>query len=69
MRASLYEGGDALDVPAGTDAETASLVWLMGALEQVREGNQERLVGYLEAVAEDAGFQTEAAARGGRAGA
>jgi hypothetical protein len=69
MRASLYEGGDVLDVPAGTDAETASLVWLMGALEQAREGNQERPVGYLEAVAEDAGFQTKAAARGGRAGA
>ncbi len=53
-----------LDVPAGTDAETATLMWLMGALERAREGGHERLAGYLEAVADDAVFETEAAARG-----
>ncbi len=54
-----------LEVPAGTDAETATLVWLMGALERARGGCRERLVGYLEAVADDAVFEAEAAARRG----
>ena len=51
------------DVPTGTDAQTATLLWLMGALERAREGGQERLVGHLEAVAEDAVFEAEAVAR------
>jgi hypothetical protein len=55
-----------LEVLAGTDAETATLVWLMDALERAREEGQERLVGYLEAVADDAVFEAEAAARRGR---
>ena len=59
----LYEGGNVLEVPAGTDAETATLVWLMAALERAREGGHERLAGYLEAVADDAVFEAEAAAR------
>ena len=54
-----------LEVPAGTDAETATLVWLIDALERAREGGHERLVGYLEAVADDAVFEAEAAARRG----
>ncbi len=64
MRALVYEGGNVLDVPTETDAETATLVWLMGALEWAREGGHERLVGYLEAVADDVLFEAEAAARG-----
>ncbi len=63
IRALLYVGGKLLEVPAGTDAETATLVWLMGALERAREGGHERLAGYLEAVADDAVFEAEAAAR------
>lgn len=51
-----------LEVPAG--AETATLLWLMGALDRAREGGHERLVGHLEAVADDAVFEAEAAARG-----
>ena len=54
-----------LEVPAGTDAETATLVWLVDALERAREGGHERLAGYLEAVADDAVFEAEAAARRG----
>jgi hypothetical protein len=69
MRALLYAGGNVRDVPTGTDAETATLLWLMGALERAREGGRERLVGYLEAVADDAVFEAEAAARRVRAGA
>jgi hypothetical protein len=57
-------GGKLLEVPVGTDAETATLLWLVGALERAREGGHERLVGYLEAVADDAVFEAEAAARG-----
>lgn len=53
-----------LDVPAGTDVETATLLWLMGALEWAREGGHSRLACYLEAVADDAVFEAEAAARG-----
>lgn len=53
-----------LDVPAGTDAEMATLLWLMGALERARGEGHERLAGYLEAVADDAVFEAEAAARG-----
>ena len=64
MRASLYEGGKLLDVPAGTDAETATLMWLMSALEWAREGGHERLASHLEAVADDAVFEAEAPAQG-----
>ena len=64
MRASLYEGGMMLEVPAGTDAETETLAWLMGALERARGEGHERLAGYLEAVADDVVFEAEAAARG-----
>ena len=53
-----------LEVPVGTDAETPTLLWLVNALERAREGGHERLVGYLEAVADDAVFEAEAAARG-----
>ena len=52
-----------LDVPTGADAETATLGWLLDALARAREEGQERLVGYLEAVADDAVFEAEAAAR------
>ena len=56
-------GGRVPDVPTGTDAHTATLLWLMGTLERAREGGQERLVGHLEAVAEEAVFEAEAVAR------
>ncbi len=53
-----------LDEPTGADTQTAILVWLLGALARAREEGQERLVGYLEAVADDTVFEAEAAARG-----
>ena len=53
------------DVHAGTDAQMATLVWLVGALQRAREGGHERLLArYLEAVADDVVFEAEAAARG-----
>jgi hypothetical protein len=52
------------DVPTGADTQTATLGWLVNALARAREEGNERLVGYLEAVADDAVFEAEAAARG-----
>ena len=65
MRAWPYYAGEEVpDVRAETDAQMATLVWLVGALQRAREGGHERLAGYLEAVADDAVFEAEAAARG-----
>ena len=69
MRALPHAGGKMLDLPTGADDETATLGWLVDALARAREEGHGRLVGYLEAVADDAVFEAEAAARGGRAGA
>lgn len=52
-----------LDVALGVDGETATLAWLVGALEQARARGQIKLVDYLEAVVEDVVFEVEAAAR------
>ena len=54
-----------LDLPTGADDETATLGWLVDALARAREEGHGRLVGYLEAVADDAVFEAEAAARRG----
>lgn len=63
MRALLYEGRNVLKVPAETDTQTATLCWLMAALEWARERGHEKFAGYLEAVADDVVFEAEAAAR------
>jgi hypothetical protein len=52
-----------LDVPVGEDHETATLAWLVGALEQARTQGRSKAVGYLEAVADDVVFEMESAAR------
>lgn len=54
-----------LDVGAGADIETATLGWLVESLEYARARGQEKVVGYLEAVLEDAIFEAESAARKG----
>jgi hypothetical protein len=46
-----------------TDEETATLVWLVSALEHARSRGQTKVVGYLEEVADDVVFEVEAAAR------
>jgi hypothetical protein len=63
MRALPYMGGKMPDVPTAADTQTATLVWLLGALARAREEGQDRLVGYLEAVADDAVFEAEVAAQ------
>jgi hypothetical protein len=43
--------------------ETATLLWLVSALEHARARGQKKLVGYLEAVVDDVVFEMEVAAR------
>ena len=47
----------------GADSQNATLAWLERALKYARAQSQEKLVGYLEAVMEDAVFEMEIAAR------
>jgi hypothetical protein len=53
-----------LDVPLGADNKTTILAWLINALEQARTTqDQQKAVGYLEAVADEVLFEMEMAAR------
>ena len=58
-------GGKVLDVPMGVDTETATLGWMVDALEHARSHGQSKTVGYLEEVAEDMAFEMEMVARRG----
>jgi hypothetical protein len=51
------------DSMTGVDIETATLVWLVSALEHARSRGQTKVVGYLEEVADDVVFEVELAAR------
>jgi hypothetical protein len=55
-----------LDFVLGADTETATLAWIVSALEHFRTRGHTKLVVYLEAVMEDVIFEVEAAARGRR---
>ena len=48
------------------DSETATLAWLVAALEHARSKDQTKVVGYLEEVADDVVFEVEVAARKSR---
>ncbi len=52
-----------LDVPLGVDTETATLAWLISALEHARAQGQTRLLTCLEAVLDDVLFEMESTAR------
>ena len=52
-----------LDVRTGADTETATLGWLVEALEYTRTNGQTRVVEYLEAVLDDVVFEVESVAR------
>ncbi len=56
-------GGSRLDSMLGADTDTATLAWLVSALEQARREGQWKAVAYLEAVIEDVVFEEEMAAR------
>jgi len=51
-----------LDSALVEDTETATLVWLVSALEHARTRGQTKIVGYLETVVEEVLFEVEAAA-------
>ncbi len=55
--------GGTLDSTLGRDTDTATLSWLVSALEQARGEGQSKAVSYLEAVLDDVMFQMEMAAR------
>lgn len=52
-----------LEVQVGSDTQTATLAWLVSALERARTQGQSRTVGYLEAVADEVMFEMEMAER------
>ncbi len=56
-------GGNKLDSMLGADTDTATLAWLVSALEQARGEGQGKAVGYLEAVLDDVVFEMESVAR------
>jgi hypothetical protein len=50
-----------LDSVLDGDTETATLEWLVSALDHARSRGQTKLVGYLEEVADEVVFEVEAA--------
>src|SRR5215203_3401082 len=52
-----------LDSALGKETETATLEWLVQALEHARSQGQTKVVGYLEEVADDVVFEVEMVAR------
>jgi len=51
------------DLAPEADENTATLAWLVSALEHTRSRGQTKVVGYLEEVADDVVFEVEMAAR------
>jgi hypothetical protein len=54
------------DSMKGVKTETATLEWLVNALQYTRSRGQTKVVGYLEDVADDVVFELEAAAHRSR---
>jgi hypothetical protein len=51
------------DLTPEADSETATLAWLVSALEYTRSRGQTKVVGYLEEVTDDVVFEIEMTAR------
>ena len=51
------------DLTPEADSETATLAWLVSALEHTRSRGQTKVVGYLEEVTDDVVFEIEMRAR------
>jgi hypothetical protein len=51
------------DLTPEADSETATLAWLVEALEHVRSRGQTKVVAYLEEIADDVVFEVEMVAR------
>lgn len=54
-----------LELTREIDTETATLAWLVSALEHARTRGHAPLIDYLDAVVEDVVFEMESAARRG----
>jgi hypothetical protein len=52
-----------LEVPLGVDTDTATLAWVIRALEHARTQSQSKAVAYLEDVVDDVVFERDAKAR------
>ena len=52
-----------MELKTNMDDDTATLAWLVGALEQARSQGQTKIVDCLETIAEDVVFEMEMAAR------
>jgi hypothetical protein len=52
-----------LETQTDLDDDTATLAWLVGALEQARSQGQTRIVDHLETIADDVVFEMEMIAR------
>ncbi len=57
------EGVITTNLKMGVDGETAALTWLVSAMGYASAQGQETLVGYLEAVMEEAVFEMEMTAK------
>jgi hypothetical protein len=55
--------GVQLEPQTDLDDDTATLAWLVGALEQARSQGQTRIVDHLETIADDVVFEMEMIAR------
>ena len=63
VRITPYRGRSVLDSMLGADIDTATLAWLVSALDQARGEGQSKAVGYLVAVLDDVVFEIESVAR------
>ena len=65
LRVLPLNGGTLLveDLTPEADSETATLEWLVTALQYTRSKGQTKAVGYLEEVADDVVFEVEMSAR------
>jgi hypothetical protein len=52
-----------LELKANVDDDTATLRWLVGALQQARSQGQTKVLDHLETIADDVVFEMEMAAR------
>jgi hypothetical protein len=63
LRASFLRNRVQLELKANMDNDTATLEWLVEALEQARSQGQTEIVDHLETIAADMVFEMEMAAR------
>ena len=63
LQGEFLRKGTRLQLATSTHDGTVDLVWLVEAMEYARSNGQAKVLGYLEAVLDDAVFEMEMAAR------